>query len=87
MNTKNGGRADKAHKVAVNSIMLMLHKKGLEVSAEHEKNNRDKRLTVLVSGDISNEAAICGLRSIVAVLEREGLPVKSGYIKYQAKAS
>ena len=87
MNTKNGSQADKAHKVAVNSIMLALEEKDLLVSAERKKGTREKRVMVHVSGGISTEAAICGLRLIVAFLEREGLPVQSEDINYQAKAS
>ena len=83
--TKNENRADNAQKVAANSITFLLGKKDLIVSAKHHKNSRGKSVIVCVTGGISTEAAICGLRLIVGVLEREGLPVQSDNIEYQTR--
>jgi hypothetical protein len=87
LSKRSGNRADKAHQVAVNNLMFVLDKKVLMVVAEHEEKKQDKDVTVSVSGGISTEAAVCGLRSIIAVLELEGLPVEPGYIRYRAKTS
>jgi hypothetical protein len=83
--TKNENRADNAHKVAANSITFLLGKNDLIVSAKHHKDSRGKSIIVHVTGGISTEAAICGLRLIAGVLEREGLPVQSENIEYRTK--
>jgi hypothetical protein len=84
--TKTRNRADKAHKVTANSITFLLGQKDLIVSAKHHKDSRGKSVVVYVTGGISTEAAICGLRLIAGVLEREGLPVESENIEYQTRA-
>ena len=87
VSTKKQSRTGQAPKDAVNSIWLGLNKQQhLFVSAEHEKGVRKKSLWVGVYGGISTEAAIYGLRSIITLLEREGLPVESEKLKCRFKA-